>query len=302
MTGQTIWLDGKIEPISSAKCSLLSHSLHYGSAFFEGLRFYETSYGPAAFRLQEHIDRFFHSAQAIGFALPFSQEEIFAAVIDLVQINQLPQGYIRLIGFFGEGDMELHPTKAALHTAIFLWPWSPRMGTSCIRVKISSFMRTPPSSTIITAKLSGHYGNSILARQEARKEGYHEALLLDSSGNIAEGPGANFFAMKDGTLLTPPDTHLFPGITRDSVLQIAEHVHIPYRIDNIHPIELSSCDEAFFTGTAMEIISIESIDATPLKASMGPVATQLKSHYAEIVHGKNSHFHHWLTFISQTHQ
>lgn len=163
-------------------------------------------------------------------------------------------------------------------------------------------MRTPPSSTIITAKLSGHYANSILARQEARREGYHEALLLDSYGNIAEGPGANFFAMKDAVLLTPPEAHLFPGITRDSVLQIAEHLNISYRIDNIHPSELSSCDEAFFTGTAMEIISIESIDAIRMKAAIGPIATLLKSQYAEIVQGKNPHFHHWLTFIPHTKQ
>lgn len=299
MTGQILWLDGHFESPTSAKCSLLSHSLHYGSAIFDGLRFYASCYGPAAFRLKEHIERFFHSAEAIGFCLPFSQEEIFTAVLELVRVNQLQSGYIRLIGFFGEGDMELHPTQATLHTGIFVWPWAPRMGTSCIRVKTSSFVRTPPLTTIITAKLAGHYANSILARQEARREGYHEALFLDINGNIAEGAGANFFMMKEDVLFTPPKDYVFPGITRDTVLQIAEHLRIPYRIDNIQPRELSSCDESFFTGTAMEIISIESIDTTPMKKAIGPIALLLKTHYAEIVHGKNSHFHHWLTFISE---
>lgn len=295
--GDTIWLDGKFENARDARISLLSHSLHYGSGFFGGLRFYQTSYSPAIFKLQDHVKRFFHSAEAIGFLLPYSQEELTSAVIRTVRINQLPEGYIRLIGFYGEGDMELHPTQASFHVAIIVWPWSPRMGTHTIRVKISSYIRTPVQSTIISAKLSGHYANSILARQEARREGYHEALLLDMNGNIAEGPGANFFAVFDDQLITPPEAHVFAGITRDSIIQIAKDLKIPCLIDNIHPSQLSCCDEAFFTGTAMAVISIESINAISMKAAQGAMTMQLKTHYSNIVHGRNPDYHHWLTFI-----
>jgi|SRR5579862_592508 len=298
--GEKIWLNGRIENACDAKCSLLSHSLHYGSAFFGGMRFYPTEYGPAIFKLREHVERFCNSAQAICFPLLYSQEELCAAVIETVRHNTFTNGYIRLIGFFGDGDMELHPMDASFHVAILLWPWAPRMGTGSIRVKISSYMRTHPQSTVITAKLSGHYANSILARQEARERGYHEALLLDINGNIAEGPGANFFAVIDNVLITPPPAYLFPGITRDSILQIAKNLGIACRIDNIHPRQLSCCHEAFFTGTAMEIISIESIDAVSMKMAQGPMATQLKYHYSNIVQGKEMDYHHWLAFVSRT--
>jgi branched-chain amino acid aminotransferase len=260
------------------------------------MRFYETALGPAVFRLKEHVGRFFHSANAIHLAIPGSEESLCQAVLDTIQQNGFSQGYVRIIGFFGDGDMELHPTSAAMHTAIFAWPWEPRMGRDSIRVKISSYMRTPPQSTAITAKLSGHYANSILARREAREHGYDEALLLDMYGNIAEGPGANFFGVIDGVLITPPPSQLFAGITRDSILQIAQDSDIPCRIDNIHPTQLLSLNEAFFTGTAMEIISIQSIDDVLIQNRKGSIARQLQKSYSEIVHGKNPQYREWLSW------
>lgn len=295
--GNKIWLDGQIQNLVEAKFSLLSHSLHYGSAFFEGLRFYETLQGPAIFRLKEHIARFFHSAEAIQFHLPYSEDKFLEAVVHVVNLNEFSQGYIRFLGFFGEGDMELHPTQALLHTAIILWPWKPRMGTKSIRVKISSFMRTPPECTTITAKLSGHYANSILARQEARKEGYDEALLLDERGYIAEASGANFFVVKNNHLITPPSSHIFAGITRDTILNIAKNLDISCHVDNIDPRELLFCDEAFLTGTAMELISIESINDQQIANAIGSMATKLKTQYLNIVQGKDAHYYHWLTFL-----
>jgi branched-chain amino acid aminotransferase len=296
--GDKIWRDGQIENASDAKFSLLSHSLHYGSAIFEGMRFYSTPQGPAILKLREHTQRFFHSASAIQFTLSYTQDAFNAAIIEMVRQNGFQQGYIRLIGFFGEGDMELHPLHAKRHVAILIWPWEPRMGTDSIRVKISSFLRTPPRTTIITAKLSGHYANSILARQEARQEGYDEALLLDFNGHIAEGPGANFFAVMDDVLVTPPSHNLFAGITRECVLEMTQKLGIQCRVDNIHPSQLSSCDEAFFTGTAMEIISIQSIDSHLLKKRKGPTTMKLKSQFAQNIEGKDSHYHHWLSFIA----
>ncbi len=295
-TGNSIWMDGRLCPAGSVSCSLYAHSLHYGSGCFEGMRFYETALGPAVFRLKEHIARFFHSAKAIHLAIPGSEESLCQAVLDTIRQNGFSQGYIRIIGFFEDGDMELHPTSAAMHTAIFAWPWEPRMGRDAICVKISSYMRTPSQSTIITAKLSGHYANSILARREAKEQGYDEALLLDMYGNIAEGPGANFFGVIDDVLITPPPSQLFAGITRDSILQIAQDSGIPCQIDNIHPSQLSSLDEAFFTGTAMEIISIQSIDAVLMKNRKGPIAIQLQKNYCEIVQGRNPQYQEWLSW------
>lgn len=289
-----IWIDGKIQNHQLVTVSLLSHSLHYGSAIFEGMRFYDTPQGPAVFRLKDHIERFFHSAQAIGFPITYSQEELLHAVLETIAKNPLSNGYIRLIGYFGDGDMELHPTKASTHIAIILWPWPARLGNNSIKLTISSLWRTPPQCTVISAKISGHYGNSILARQEARRKGFHEALLLDYQGNIAEGSGANFFGIKNGMLFTPPETNIFAGVTRNSIIEVAQHLNIPVQIKTIAPDELSQFEEAFLSGTAVEVVSIERIDDCVFPHSFGPITKKLKEFYAQVVHGDHPVFAQWL--------
>lgn len=289
-----IWFDGSFVDQRQATVPLLSHSLHYGSTIFEGMRFYDTVNGPAVFRLKEHIERFIHSANSIQFPLIYTEEQLFEAVLATIRQNKIPNGYIRVVGYFGAGDMELHPTKATRHVAIMLWPWDPRFGTQSISLTIPSLWRTPPQCTVISAKIAGHYANSILARQEARRKGFYESLLLDYEGNIAEASGANFFAIKKGVLYTPPEANIFAGITRDSILQIAKHLHISTRITTINPSHLSQFDEAFLSGTAVEVVPIINIDQARFQYSYGPLTRKLKDFYTEVTHGKHPEFSHWL--------
>lgn len=292
------WMDGQLKTDAEVRVPLLSHSLHYGSAVFDGLRFYETDQGPAVFRLTEHMERFLFSAKKIGFTIPYSLKELCQVVVDTIKANKLSAGYIRPLAFWGEGDMELHPTIAQQHVAVAVWPWKPRLGEKAIRVKISSFLRTPPQSTIISAKFTGHYANSILARQEARKEGYHEALFLDYKGNISEGPGANFFAIQKGVLLTPPEDTVFAGITRHSILELAKHIGIPTKIQTIHPDSIPLFDEAFFVGTAVEVVSIKEIDEKVIKNAPGEITSLLHKLYKNVVSGKEDDNRNWLTRIT----
>ena len=288
------WIDGHLEESSTIRFPLLSHSLHYGSAIFDGLRFYETERGPAIFRLTEHVERLLLSAEKFGYRLPYSCDNLCQAVIQTIRANPIQAGYIRPIAFWGEGDMELQASQASQHVAIAIWPWAARLGHASIRVKISSFLRTPPQSTVIFAKLTGHYANSILARQEARKEGYQEALFLDYEGNIAEGPGANFFAVKNGVLFTPPEAKIFAGITRDSIIELAKGIGISVKIEDLHPDDIPTFDEAFFAGTAVEIVPIESINEIKIKNAPGTLTTQLQTLYLSTVHGKEKKMENWL--------
>lgn len=291
------WIDGSFKEEQSIRIPLLSHSLHYGSAIFEGIRFYETERGPAIFRLNEHIERFFHSAEQFRLRLPYSVQELCNAALQTVRINALRSGYIRPIAFWGEGDMELHPTHACIHVGIAVWPWAPRLGQRPIRVMTSSFLRTPPSSTIISAKFTGHYANSILARQEARDQGFDEALLLDHAGHIAEGPGANFFAVRDGVLFSPPEGNIFPGITRASLIELAQKSDIPFQEHNLLPADIPLFDEAFFSGTAVEVAPIQVIDGVAIRSPHGNITTRLQKLYRDVVEGREKGMNNWLTWV-----
>lgn len=291
------WLDGRLVEEAEARFPLLSHSLHYGSAVFDGLRFYETAEGPAAFRLEEHIERFLHSARQFRLALPYGAGALRDAVFQTIRVNALRAGYARPIAFLGGGDMELNAVKADLHVAVAVWPWSPRLGTEAIRVRVSSYRRSSPKSTVLSAKLTGHYANSILARQEARDGGFHEALLLDHEGNVAEGPGANFFAVKDGVLVTPPAEKVFAGITRDSMLALAGALGIPSEVRDIAPAELPACQEAFFAGTAVEAVPIAAIDGTAFATAPGPVTERLKAAFADAACGRERRFARWRSVV-----
>lgn len=293
-----IWMDGALVDWDDAKIHVLSHTMHYGSGVFEGIRFYKTDRGPAIFRLREHIDRLFKSARVFHMKIVPSKEEICQACIDVVRVNRLESGYIRPIVFFGYGMLGLNPGVNPVQVSIAAWKWGKYLDSGAIRVKVSRFIRIHPRSTIANAKVIGHYVNSILASQEAKEADYNEALLLDYNGYVAEGPGENVFIVKDGILKTPPLGAILPGITRASVIQVA--TDLGYEVEEV-PItlpEFRAADEAFFTGTAAEITAIHQLDEAIIGAGkIGPVTAKIQKEFYDIVEGRNGRYHDWLTFV-----
>jgi len=293
-----IWMDGKLIDWKESKIHVLTHSLHYGSGVFEGIRFYNTAKGPAIFRLKEHVERLFNSALVLNMEIPFSKEEITKAIIETVKINGISVGYIRPLIYFGYGKMGLGIKDAPVNVIVACWPWGSYLGEDPIKAKISSFKRINPQTSWMHAKITGHYANSILAGEEVKRLGYHEALLLDSQGNIAEGPGENFFIVKGNFLLTPPLGAILPGITRDSIMQISKDFEISVREQYLTPEDTFNAEEAFFTGTAAEVTPIKSINDHPMKYPLGPISKKLMDEYHNIVQGKNSKYAHWLTYVN----
>jgi len=292
-----VWMDGKFTSFAKARIHVLNHSLHYGSAVFEGIRCYMTPNGPAVFRLQEHIDRLFHSAQTMGMKMSFTKKQVAQAVLELVKKNKLQEGYIRPIVFYGE-KMGLDPAGAPVHLAIAAWPWGKYLAKESVSVKISSFARIHPGSSVMTAKISGHYANSIVASLEAKKAGFDEALLLDWRGNIAEGPGENIFFVKNKTLYTPKAGMILPGLTRDSVMVLARELGYKVAEKDVRLKDLPEFDEAFFVGTAAEINAIGKIDGHIFGAGgEGTVTGEIRENYARIIHGENKKYKKWLSYV-----
>lgn len=290
-----IWLNGKFIKWNQAKTHIITHSLHYGSGIFEGIRFYETEKGPAVFRLKDHMKRFNYSAKTIKLDLKYSVEELCRGVLKLIQKNNLKQGYIRPLCVYGEGYMGLDPTGAPNMTTIAAWPWGAYLSEESIKAHISKIRRLTPQQTDMRAKLCGHYFNSILASQEAHSLGFQEAILLDQEGNIAEGPGENIFMVKNRMLITPPEKFILPGITRDSIIKIAKYEKIPVKEKKITPAELLDADEAFFTGTAVEVSIINEIDGHKMKNPDALISKKLKTLYEEAARGENKKYKKWLT-------
>jgi len=288
-----IWMDGKLVKWNEAKIHVLTHTLHYGSGVFEGIRFYKTEKGPAVFRLKEHTKRLFDSAKTFDMEISYTQEEINDAILETVKKNEIEEGYIRPIAFFGYGVMGLNPKGAPVQLAIAVWPWGKYLGEKAVSIASSSYIRTHPQSTNPNAKITGNYQNSILANQEAKKNGYDEALLLDFKGNVAEGPGENIFIVKDGKLITPKLGNVLPGITRQAIIQIAGDEGIEVIEKDMKLDEVYSADEAFFSGTAAELTIIDSVDDN--KIPIGPISTKLKQIYMDAVHGKIEKYKEWIT-------
>ena len=284
--------------MSGAKASvpLLTHSLHYGSAVFEGIRFYETKNGPAIFRLEDHIKRLFYSAKVMGMHIPYSQKELCEAVVTLVAKNKLTSGYIRPIVFYGS-KMGLDPTGADLNVAIACWPWGKYLAKEVIKVKISKYIRIHPESSDMGAKISGHYANSILSTLEAKKAKYDEALLLDYKGNIAEGPGENIFFAKGNTIHLPSTSAILSGITRNTVMTLARELGYEVVEKDIKPRDIKKYDEAFFTGTAAEITAIGNIDGETVGTGKeGAVTKNIRETYQRLVCGEYPRHRNWLAY------
>ncbi|HLC65202.1 MAG TPA: branched-chain amino acid transaminase [Candidatus Nanoarchaeia archaeon] len=291
-----IWLNGKLVKWEDAKVHVLIHALHYGSAVFEGIRFYKTDKGPAVFRLKEHMARLLKSAKVFNMKIPFTQEQLEEATLETIRKNKIDAGYIRPIAFFGYGKMGLNPEGAPVDVAIAVWPWGSYLGEEAVKVKISKYMRIHPKSLISDAKVSGHYVNSILASLEAKEAGYQECLLLDYTGNIAEGPGENFFLIKKGKLYTPQLGNILPGITRDSIMKIAKDLGYDSEEKVISVKDAKSADECFYTGTAAEVTGIRQIDDVQIGDDNYPITKKLKTAFLDVVHGRNKKYESWLSY------
>lgn len=294
-----IWMDGKLVPWKEAKIHVLTHTLHYGAGVFEGIRCYETDKGPAVFRLKEHIDRMYYSAEVLKLKIPYSKDEFINAVKETIKANELRACYIRPIVYFGYGKMGLNPEGASVNCAIAVWPWGRYLGEGAIKVKTSKYIRIHPKSTKADAKICGHYVNSIFASVEVKEKDYDEALLLDYKGNVAEGPGENIFIVKDGKLFTPPLGTILKGITRDSIIEIAKNLGIELEEKTLKLEDVYNADEAFFTGTAAEVTPIQALDDEKIGKGIGPITKKLSDEFHKIVSGKNSKYKKWLSYVNQ---
>ncbi|MEM0077900.1 MAG: branched-chain amino acid transaminase [Thermoplasmata archaeon] len=293
-----VWWDGKFLDYDNAKVPILTHSLQYGSGIFEGIRAYETESGTSIFRLDDHINRFFNTAKIYRMNLGFSKEEIKKAILELVKINSLKECYIRPFAFYNDDNIGLSPfgKKVSLFIgAVEFGKYLPgKNGVKCIT---STWRRINSKVLPIQAKASGNYLNSLLANLEARSLGFDESIILTEEGFVAEGPGENIFLVKDGKLYTPPiESDILIGITRDSIIKVAEYLGIKTIERNLHREELYIADEAFFVGTAAEITPIVNIDAILVgNGNVGPITSKLYQEYQNVVHGRNKDFSKWLT-------
>jgi len=294
-----IWMNNKLVPWNEAKIHVLTHTLHYGSGAFEGIRCYKTDKSPAIFRLREHVNRLFNSFSIFKVKIPYNRKEIEKAIIKTVKVNKLTGGYIRPIIFFGYGKMGLQNLQGCkVNVAIACWPWPAYLGEEPLKVKISSYIRIHPKSTQVNAKLCAHYLNSILASLEAKEAGYDEALLLDYKGHIAEGPGENVFIVKNNKLLTPKLGTVLPGITRDSIITIAKDLGYVAKERDITVKELLNADEALFCGTAAEVTPIGQVNNAVIgNGKTGIITKKLHDKYLEIVQGKDKKYSKWLTYM-----
>ncbi len=299
-TTKFIWKNGEMLPWEQAMTHVLTHTLHYGAAAFEGVRAYETPKGTAIFRLQEHTDRLFYSAKVIGMEVPYSKEEINEATKKVVRENEVEACYIRPIFYYGYGKMGLNPIGAPIDAVIACWPWGKYLPVDVVNVKISDFIRIHPKTGVTDAKISGHYVNSIMACLEIAKDEYfHEALFLDYEGNIAEGPGENFFIVKNGVIYTPPLGNILAGITRSSIMEVARDLGYTVEEKVLKPEDAWGADEAFFTGTAAEVTAIGTLDRKQIAdGKMGPITTQIKETYLKAIRGGLPQYEKWLTYIN----
>ena len=303
LTG-SIWLDGELVPWGEAKVHVLTHTFHYGLGVFEGVRAYETAdQGACIFRLKEHTDRLFRSAKILQMDMPFDKDMLNEAQREVVRVNNLKEGYIRPMCFLGSEGMGLRADNLKTHVMVAAWPWPSYMDPEArdrgIRVRTSSYTRHHVNITMCKAKANGNYINSILALREALDAGCEEALLLDNEGYVAEGSGENVFLVRDGTIYTPELTSCLEGITRDSIFRIAADLGYQVKERRITRDEVYIADEAFFTGTAAEVVPIRELDSRPIgSGSRGPLTEKLQSIYLDTVRGREAQYAEWLTPVS----
>ncbi len=297
-----IWQDGQLVPWRAATVHVLTHSLHYGLAVFEGVRAYKTVHGTAIFRLKEHTDRLFNSAHIYRMAMPFDRETLMEAQKEVVRANRLESAYIRPIVFYGSEKMGLSPKGLKTHVAIAAWPWGAYLGEEGlekgIRVKTASYARHHVNVSMCRAKYSGTYANSILANLEATEHGYDEALLLDVDGFVAEGAGENLFVVKDGQIYEPEIASALIGITRATVHTLAKELGYDVISKRLTRDDIYIADEAFFTGTAAEVTPIRELDGRQIgEGRRGPITEKIQNLFFDVVSGKAPAYADWLAFV-----
>ncbi len=303
ISGEKIWLDGRMVDWDDANIHILTHTLHYGLGVFEGIRCYRTDDGRSAvFRLSEHIRRLFESAHINLLEIPYTQEQIIEAALDSLRVNRLPEGYIRPLVFVGEGAMGLNPADNPIRVAVIVWPWGKYLGEEGmergIRAKVSTFTRHFVNAKMPKGKTCGDYVNSILAKRESLLDGYDEAIMLDTQGLVSEASGENLFTVRNGVIRTPPLQTVLDGITRASVIELARGKNIPVREEAITRDDLYIADEVFLTGTAAEVTPIREIDHRSIgEGKRGPIAKSLQEAFFDVVGGRDKKHEHWLTYV-----
>ena len=295
-----IWLDGERVPWREAKTHVLTHTLHYGMGVFEGVRAYQTAKGPAIFRLAEHTDRLFNSAKILNMTIPYTKEQLNAAQKSIVCDNNLNSAYLRPMCFYGSEGMGLRADGLKTHVMIAAWEWGAYLGEENmkkgIRIKTSSYSRHHVNVSMCKAKANGNYMNSMLALQEALRDGYDEAMLLDVDGFVAEGSGENIFIVRGDTIFTPDLTSALDGITRNTIFILAKALGYDIVEKRITRDEVYIADEVFFTGTAAEVTPIREVDNRQIgEGSRGPLTEKLQTMYFDVVHGRSSEYDNWLT-------
>jgi branched-chain amino acid aminotransferase len=301
---EKIWMDGELIPWHEAKIHVLSHALHYGSGVFEGIRAYETSRGAAVWHLDEHMKRLYRSAKLYHMDIPYSPEALVQATKEVIRANGLNACYIRPLVIRGYGEMGVNPLQAPVNVVIAVWPWGAYLGEDAldrgVRIKISSWRRNGQNSLPASAKATGQYINSVLAKVESLKAGYDEAIMLNEQGFITDGSGENVFAVRGGSIATPPiQAGCLDGITRSSVIQIARDLGYEVREENLVRTDLYNADEVFFTGTAAELTPIRELDDRAIgEGHRGPVTKELQGAFFSATKGETEKYQSWLTYVN----
>lgn len=295
-----IWMDGKLVDWQDAQIHVLTHSLHYGLAAFEGIRCYQGKSGSAIFRLPDHVDRLFESAHIAMMAIPFDKKEITEAIVETVRANRLESCYIRPLVFIGYGAMGVYPGDNPIRVAIAAWKWGTYLGEEALakgmRACVSSFTRHHVNVSMTRGKISGYYVNSILAKREAKANGYDEAVLLDPDGYVAEGTGENVFIVRRGRLITTPLTSILEGITRNTIMELARERNIPVVEERFTRDAMYVAEEMFVTGTAAELTPVREVDGRIIGAGKpGPITSSLQQAFFAVVRGEDRSHASWLT-------
>jgi branched-chain amino acid aminotransferase len=299
---EKIWMNGELVDWDDARIHVLTHTLHYGMGVFEGIRAYETPQGPAVFRLTEHMERLHNSAKIMGMDLPYSVEELVQATKDVVRASGLPSAYIRPIAYYGYGEMGLNTLPCSVDVSIACWPWGAYLGedalTKGVRMKVSSWTRHDHNTMPPASKTTGNYVNSSLAKVEALKAGYDEAIMLSPQGFVSECTGENIFVARDGVLISPPiAAGALEGITQDSVIAIAKDLGFEVRFDYLTRSDLYVCEEMFVCGTAAEVSAVNSVDDREIPCP-GPMTTAIAAEYAKAVRGQVDQYKDWLEHVN----
>ncbi len=299
---EKIWMDGELVDWADAKIHVLSHTLHYGTGVFEGVRAYATASGPAVFRLTPHMERLHRSAKILMIDIPWTVEQLVDATKDVVRASGLSSCYIRPIAYLGYGEMGLNTLPCSVSTAIACWPWGAYLGdegmAKGVRMKISSWQRHDPNAMPPAAKGVGHYVNSSLAKIEAIKSGYDEAIILSPQGYVSECTGENLFVVRGGTIVTPPTSAgALEGITQDCVRTIATDLGIPYEVGHVLRSDLYTADEAFLSGTAAEVVPVRSVDDREI-GDPGPVTKAIQDTYGRAVRGQLDQYKEWTEHVA----